>query len=546
MNNNNKNLKVLIADNDKQNLYLLEVMLKNEKYEVIGCRDGDEALKLLKRNKIDLIISDILMPKLDGFELCRECKKDPSLKNIPFIFYTATYINDQDKDFALSLGADRFVIKPAEPDILIAIVRELVSQYLNNEIKKDEKKCIDDEKKFFEGYSKRLSGKLESKILKLDETNKALNESEKKYRIVVNSAIDAIAVIQDDKYKFVNPSMEKLTGYSAQDLYDLTVTELIHNANKKEVTDIFSDILNKKEIPRIHDYMIYGRDKELLWIESIENDVLWDNKPAIMSFIRDITDKKLADIEIRKLNAELEKKVEERTQELLAANKELETFSYSVSHDLKAPLRAIEGFSKNLIEKTYDQIDKESKKYLDTIINNTQEMSCLIDNLLSFSKIISHEMQFSQINMESLIKNIISEIRLNYPDRNIEFIIKPMPDAFGDISLIKIALTNLIANAVKFTCKKTKAVIELGGTALVKENKYFIKDNGAGFDMKYVDKIFGVFQRLHRHDEFEGTGIGLALTQRIINRHGGSIKAEGVINKGASFYFTLPVNGDKK
>ncbi|MFH0976623.1 MAG: ATP-binding protein [Spirochaetota bacterium] len=238
-----------------------------------------------------------------------------------------------------------------------------------------------------------------------------------------------------------------------------------------------------------------------------------------------------------------EEALQQRTLQLEMINKELEAFSYSVSHDLRAPLRAIDGFSQVLLESNSGLFDDDALRYFNIIRNNTQFMGKLIDDLLSFSRIGKKEMHFSQINMERLPVEVFERIKSGYSGRDVEFKIMSPFEAYGDINMINIVLTNLISNAFKFTEKNNSTVIEFGGSEEKNENIYYVRDNGAGFDMKYVNKLFGVFQRLHSKDEFEGTGVGLALVQRIIHRHGGRVWAEAKVNEGATLYFTLPKGG---
>ena len=231
--------------------------------------------------------------------------------------------------------------------------------------------------------------------------------------------------------------------------------------------------------------------------------------------------------------------------ELDAANKELEAFSYSVSHDLRAPLRAIDGFSKIFLEDYTDKLDDEGKRVLNVIRSNTNKMGALITDLLEFSRLGRKETKLSDINMNELANSAFEELKLITPNRKLEFNIKTLPSAYGDYSMIHQIFTNLLSNAIKFTEPKETAVIEVGSKEEKEENIYYVKDNGVGFDMKYVDKLFGVFQRLHSTEEFEGTGVGLALIKRIVDKHGGRVWAEGKVNEGATFYFTLPIKGEK-
>lgn len=241
-----------------------------------------------------------------------------------------------------------------------------------------------------------------------------------------------------------------------------------------------------------------------------------------------------------------EKELLKRTTELESANKELEAFSYSVSHDLRAPLRAIDGFSRVMLEEYNDKLDDEGKRYLNIIRDNTQKMGQLIEDLLALSRLGRKEMQVSRIDMTKLAKTVFDEIKEANPGRNIQLEIKTLPPAYGDQAMIHQVLVNLLSNAIKFTRFKEKAVIEIGSIVRMNEIVYYVKDNGVGFDMQYLNKLFGVFQRLHSAEDFEGTGVGLAIVQRIIHRHGGKVWAEGKVNEGSTFYFNLSEGGMKK
>jgi light-regulated signal transduction histidine kinase (bacteriophytochrome) len=250
--------------------------------------------------------------------------------------------------------------------------------------------------------------------------------------------------------------------------------------------------------------------------------------------------RKTANEALYQLNQSLENRVIQRTAQLEIANKELESFSYSVSHDLRAPLRAINGFSKILQQNYADRLDAEGDRYLKIVCDNAKRMGELIDDLLNLARMHRKEITRRSVIVNDLIKKILRDSESVIGDRQIEFVIADLPDCEADMSLLTQVWINLTSNAIKYTNKTENARIEIGCQVINSKNTYFIRDNGAGFDMQYADKLFGVFQRMHLERDFEGTGIGLAIVQRIVQRHGGQIWAEAAVNQGATFYFTIP------
>jgi hypothetical protein len=263
-------------------------------------------------------------------------------------------------------------------------------------------------------------------------------------------------------------------------------------------------------------------------------------KPFKLRAILPVLDRALGVRRLRLENAALERRVRERTAELEAANSELEAFSYSVSHDLRAPLRHIEGFTGLLSKSIGSNLSETDKRYLSLIINSVSQMSRLIDDLLDFSRTGRAEMRRTQVNLQDLLEKTIQELQPETEGRNIVWKKGSLPQVEADPSLLRQVFSNLLLNAVKYTRPRNPAEIEIGCKVEAEETVIFIRDNGVGFDMQYADKLFGVFQRLHSNEKFEGTGIGLANVRRITARHGGRTWAEGKVDEGAVFYFSLP------
>ncbi len=284
---------------------------------------------------------------------------------------------------------------------------------------------------------------------------------------------------------------------------------------------------------------VSGKVTEVLYNASVyRNDK--GEVAGVFAAARDVTERRRAEEELRKYHERLEELVRERTGQLETANKDLEGFAYSVSHDLRVPLRAIDGFSQQVLKHYADKLDDEGKRYLNVVRDNTKKMSQLIDDILAFSRMGRLGMSMTEIDMGELAHAVFEDLKPNLAGRELSLEITPLPPCHGDLSMLRQVLVNLLGNAIKFTRPREAPLIEVGGRTESTETIYYVKDNGAGFDMQYADKLFGVFQRLHGVTEFEGTGIGLAIVKRIITRHGGRVWAEGKVDEGATFYFALP------
>jgi PAS domain S-box-containing protein len=375
-------------------------------------------------------------------------------------------------------------------------------------------------------------------VTKRKQAEEALRHSEEYFRALTENVLDVIVVLnRDASVRYKSPSFEQMVG---KDRASKKPFEFVHPDDIPNATETFAQ-LTQNPGATVHTE-IRGQHRDGSWhtFEVIGKNLLDDPAVAgIVANFRDITERKLAEQEVHRLNEELEQRVIERTTQLQAVNKELEAFAYSVSHDLRAPLRSIDGFSQILMEDYTDKLDDEGKDYLQRVRSASQRMGELIDDILSLSRVTRGEMRYESVDLSALAETIRTELQQSQPERQVEFTTTPGLVARGDSHLLRAALDNLLGNAWKFTKTRAPARLEFG---MVKNNgqlAYFVRDNGVGFDMAYADKLFGAFQRLHSPSEFEGTGIGLATVQRIIHRHGGNIWAESVVDQGTTFYFTL-------
>jgi len=372
----------------------------------------------------------------------------------------------------------------------------------------------------------------------------ALHDSERSLQDFINNSPDTIYVLDllTHASRFLN--RVEFLGYSQHELETQnSIMTALHPDDQPAVVDQWKQLTTSRE-DRIATIQYRVQNKQGVWewiqqrttiLARAENGT----PQKLLVTLSIITDRKQAENAVRQLNAELEQRVGQRTGQLEAANRELEAFSYSISHDLRAPLRAIDGFSRILIEEYAPHLDAQAQRYLHIVHTNVQQMGQLIDDLLAFSRLSRKPLNKQPVDVNKLVRQALDDARRARPDRSPELIVDDLPPCQADPALLKQVWLNLLSNAFKFTARREEARIEIGCQLDQDQPIYFVRDNGAGFDMQYADKLFGVFQRLHRSEEYEGTGVGLAIVKRIIDRHGGRIWAEAEVDRGAAFYFTL-------
>lgn len=605
---------ILIVDDKPANLFAIENLLLTPERAFVKAHSGEDALRIALEEDIDLIILDVQMPQMDGFEVAQILKSNAKTRDIPIIFASAEKKEHASMMKGYEEGAIDYLSKPLNPEITKAKVSVLLKLRLQHK-ELIEKNALLEKSALLINNSVDIIGVIDSKTLKIEEINEAftvisgyqvaeargssllfyvdaydrgiieqLKESEKtkfsfetrlycqdrtvkwldwkvvvKYNkwfvnarditeikqverirnylaTVVKQSNDSI-YLHDQEGKIIswNEGAERIYGYSEKEALQMKIWNIIPDYLKPETQEFVNSLLQGSKIHSVETKRVtkHGKLVDVLFSAA----VITDQRGAYSSIViteRDITQQKISDEQIRQLNEELKRNI----LQLEASNKELESFSYSVSHDLRAPLRALNGNARMLEEDFGDQLNIDGKKYLTKIYDNATRMDTLINDLLSFSKIGKKEVRKSLVSMEQLVKSVLDESAAH---QHGEIKIHNLPDAIGDYALLQQVWTNLISNAIKYSSKKDQPHIIIGANTSPGEVEYFVKDNGAGFDMAYADRLFGTFQRLHDSSEFEGTGIGLAIVQRIVLKHGGTVRAIAEPEKGATFYFTLPL-----
>jgi PAS domain S-box-containing protein len=386
----------------------------------------------------------------------------------------------------------------------------------------------------------RINAELEERV---EQRASALRESEERFRLLFEGVKDYAIYMLDPNGNVLswNSGAERMKGYSSEEIigkhFSCFYTPEAQAEGKPRLSLEEANSKGKYE----EEALRVRKDGSTFWTYKTITP-LYEEGGALRGFsviARDTTERRKAEEEIRSLNQELEQRVHERTAELEATNKELEAFTYSVSHDLRAPLRHIAGFSRMLAEDAGNSLKPEARHYLQRIQEGTHRMGALVDDLLSLTRIGRHEIRVQVTGIESIVRDVISDLKPDTEGRIVEWKIGKLPFVEADPALLKVVFQNLLSNALKYTRPRAKSMIELGAEQIAGEQVIYVRDNGVGFNMKYADKLFGVFQRLHRSEDFEGTGVGLATVQRIVQKHSGRIWVEAELDKGATFYFTL-------
>lgn len=380
-----------------------------------------------------------------------------------------------------------------------------------------------------------LNLELEARV---HDRTREIYENEKRFRNTLENMLEGIQIIGFDwKYIYVNDAMARHGKYAKEELIGHTVMEKYPGIEHTEIFKIYQRCFEQRVPIHLENEFLFP-DQSRGWFELSFLPV-----PEGLSILSvDITDRKIAEENISNLNRELEERVVKRTSQLKKMNEQLEAFTYSVSHDLRAPLRGIIGFA-NILEEEYgSQLDEEARRITGVIKNSTMRMGRLIDDLLAFSRMERQELVRSNIHTQKMVREVISE--LDSSGGKINWVLQPLHEVWADRNTLRQVWINLISNAIKYTRNHPSPLIEIGSYYQDGSITFYVKDNGVGFDDKYMSKLFKVFQRLHSQQEFEGTGIGLAIVEKVISRHGGTVRAEGSLNKGASFYFSIPLEND--
>ncbi len=505
---------ILIVDDNAGKRLALASLLQHLNQNLIMAESGQAALRLVLAHEYAVILLDVQMPDMDGFETAQIIRSRRKSEHTPIIFVTAYSPEEADRMRGYSLGAVDYIFAPVVPEILRAKVSVFVDLYHKTRaIKWHEQQLREAEAR---EHQKRLA-----------ETAERLEiETQRNRFFTLSVELLAIAGI-DGYFKQVNPTWGKTLGLTNRELLEKPLIELIHPEDRVAANIEWQRQVSEQTADCIESRFLCdgGSHRWLSW-----SATAFPQEGLMYVFARDVTERK-----------NFEHTLQRKNIELAASNMELESFSYSVSHDLRSPLRAINGYAALVQESYADQLDDDGRRYLSVICGNSNRMGILIDDLLAFSRLGRQAIAKANLDMNRLVQESIAEVLQGQEDQLLDIAVSALPPTRADSALLRQVWVNLISNAIKYTGKSAKPVIAVDGYTDGAESVYSIRDNGIGFDMKYYDKLFGIFQRLHRGDEFSGTGVGLAIVHRVVMRHGGRVWAEGKPNEGSTFFFALPI-----
>lgn len=530
--------RVLIVDDSLSDLRLLSQILMRQGYQVLPASDGNMALQIAEQAMPDLILLDIQMPDLDGYATCQQLKATRALKDIPVIFVSG-FSKTLDKVKAFQLGGVDYVTKPFQEDELVARVHTHLrltelAEHLEARVEQRTQELAV------------ANQQLQQEITERKRTEGKLREQERVLSDILEATLSGYWDLNvPANTEYLSPRFKQMFGYEDHELPNSPETwqKLIFPEDLPVVfASLDRHIKSHGQVPFYSEVRYRHKNGSTVWVICAGRVIEWaeDGAPVrVVGCHVDITERMQAETELRKYQEHLEDLVAERTVELSATNQELEAFSYSVSHDLRTPLRGIDGFSQILLEDYGDHLDEQGKNYLRQIRAASQRMGDLINDLLQLSRIGQAELHKESMDLSELAWSVADRLRQNHPERKVEMIIQDGITGWGDKHLLVIAIENLLGNSWKFTTRQPLGRIEFGSVKQDGKSVCFVRDNGVGFDMKSAEKLFSPFQRLPSAQDFPGTGIGLSTVRRIIRRHGGQIWAEAEVEKGATFYFTL-------
>lgn len=363
--------------------------------------------------------------------------------------------------------------------------------------------------------------------------------------VLENSLVGIYMIGTDGTFHYANPKFCEITGYTAKELREnVGPLDLVHPEDVESSARELSALFTGEATTVTTAHRAVRKDGTVINFEVVGNRAMIDDQPVIVGTLADTTERVLADRELSNYRYRLEQIVAERTAELQAVNRELNTFTYSASHDLRTPVRSVLGFGQALLDEYGDRLGDRGLDYLNRVLKAGQRMTELIDDLLSLSRVTQATLEFMPVDLSAIVRAIAAELREQSPDRAVTFDIQDGVTVTGDPHLLRVVIDNLLINAWKYASERAETRIEFGSVLDGEHCRCFVRDNGVGFDMAYVDKLFRPFQRLHSPTEFEGTGIGLATVRRIVERHRGRVWARGVVDEGAEFWFEIPVSGE--